>query len=178
VAAPSVYFRFCAIKTTLERNVIFWIVTLGSSEEVHWRFGGTYRLHLQGRRVSQTRNQQEAGDKQTRCLDNSSIMMMVTICSSETSVDCTSVQPIVTAVGTSNAKLLPLSVCDFLLSDIALLTNVCLCLGFLLDGYFVWSVTRNLHLSDGRNVLGWCISSCGFCLRRRFPQQEFHVGYV
>jgi hypothetical protein len=33
--------------------------------KVHRRFGGTYRRHLQGRRVSQARNQQEAGGEQS-----------------------------------------------------------------------------------------------------------------
>jgi hypothetical protein len=36
-----------------------------SSVEVHRRFGGTCGLHLQGRRVSQARNQQDAGGKKS-----------------------------------------------------------------------------------------------------------------
>jgi hypothetical protein len=47
---------FCApLKST-----ILWVVKSCSVVEVHLRFGGTYRLHLQGRIVSQVRNQQEA----------------------------------------------------------------------------------------------------------------------
>jgi hypothetical protein len=32
--------------------------------KVNRRFGGTYRLHRQGRRIRQARNQREAGSKQ------------------------------------------------------------------------------------------------------------------
>jgi hypothetical protein len=34
-----------------------------STLKVHWLFGGTCRLHLQGQRISQARNQHEAGSK-------------------------------------------------------------------------------------------------------------------
>jgi hypothetical protein len=33
--------------------------------EDKWRFGGTCRLHLQGRRISQARNQRETCSKQS-----------------------------------------------------------------------------------------------------------------
>jgi hypothetical protein len=60
--------------------------------KVSVRFGGTYRRHLQGRRVSQGRNQHEAGSKQSRSMPVSffafsSTLKMGAICSSETSVD-------------------------------------------------------------------------------------------
>jgi hypothetical protein len=45
---------------------IFWDITPCSPLKVNRRFGETYRLHLQGRRVSQKRNQSEAGSKQIR----------------------------------------------------------------------------------------------------------------
>jgi hypothetical protein len=38
------------------------------SNESHQCFGGTYHLHLQGRRVIQTRNQNEAGSRHTSAL--------------------------------------------------------------------------------------------------------------
>jgi hypothetical protein len=41
--------------------IIFWDVTLCNPIEVRRSFGGTYCLHLQSRRVSQTSNQQETG---------------------------------------------------------------------------------------------------------------------
>jgi hypothetical protein len=44
------------------RPTIFWDVTPCSPVEVHRRFGGTY--YLQGRRVRQANNQQEASNKQ------------------------------------------------------------------------------------------------------------------
>jgi hypothetical protein len=33
--------------------------------KVNWRFGGICRLHLQGKRISQEKNQREAGSKQS-----------------------------------------------------------------------------------------------------------------
>jgi hypothetical protein len=44
------------------KSTLLWVVTPYSSEESQ-RFGGTYYLHLQVRRVSQARNQQDAGDE-------------------------------------------------------------------------------------------------------------------
>jgi hypothetical protein len=49
------------------KSTIFWDVMSCSPLRVNWRFGGTYHLHLQGRKISWARNQ--------------------AICSSETSVD-------------------------------------------------------------------------------------------
>jgi hypothetical protein len=53
-------------RVILEDNEIkgpafFWDVTQYSQLKVNRRFGGTWRLHLQGRRISQARNQSEAG---------------------------------------------------------------------------------------------------------------------
>jgi hypothetical protein len=45
------------------KNAIIWDVMLCSTAEVHRRLGGTYCFHLQGRRVSQARYQQEAGGR-------------------------------------------------------------------------------------------------------------------
>jgi hypothetical protein len=38
------------------KNSIFWDITLCSPLKVNIYFGGTYRLHLQGRRISHARN--------------------------------------------------------------------------------------------------------------------------
>jgi hypothetical protein len=43
--------------------MIFWFVTPCTWEAVHRSFGGTYDLHLQDRRISEARNQQEADTK-------------------------------------------------------------------------------------------------------------------
>jgi hypothetical protein len=42
------------------KSTIFWDITPCSPLNVNRRFGGTYRLYLQGRRISQTRNQRES----------------------------------------------------------------------------------------------------------------------
>jgi hypothetical protein len=39
---------------------VFWDITLRSPLKVNQRFGGTCRLHLQGRRISQERNKRES----------------------------------------------------------------------------------------------------------------------
>jgi hypothetical protein len=44
---------------------VFWEKTLNSLITVNQRFRGTRRLHLQGRRTSQARNQHETGSKQS-----------------------------------------------------------------------------------------------------------------
>jgi hypothetical protein len=52
-----------------ETNKMFWVATSHSSVEVHLRFVGKYSLYLHGRRVSQSRNQQEARGKQELILE-------------------------------------------------------------------------------------------------------------
>jgi hypothetical protein len=49
----------------VKKGLIFWDITLCSPLKFNKRFGGTYRIHLQGRGISQTRYQHEAGSKQT-----------------------------------------------------------------------------------------------------------------
>jgi hypothetical protein len=44
-------------------SFVFWDIMPCSSVTVNWHFGGTYRLHFQGRRVSQGSNQHEVGSK-------------------------------------------------------------------------------------------------------------------
>jgi hypothetical protein len=57
------------------KSSVFWDVKGCSPVEIHQRFGGTYCLHLQCRRISQTRNQQRSG------------VTMEAVRSSQTSVD-------------------------------------------------------------------------------------------
>jgi hypothetical protein len=47
------------------KSSVFWDIMPCSSVKVNQRFGGTYRLHLQGQKVSQARNKHEAGSKQS-----------------------------------------------------------------------------------------------------------------
>jgi hypothetical protein len=42
---------------------IFWVTTPCGPLKVNRRFGGTFRLYLQDRRISQARNQSEEGSK-------------------------------------------------------------------------------------------------------------------
>jgi hypothetical protein len=49
----------------ITKNSIFWGITPGGSLKVVRRFGGIFRLHLQGRKVRQARNRQEASGKQS-----------------------------------------------------------------------------------------------------------------
>jgi hypothetical protein len=44
------------------KSTIFWDITPCSSWKVNRRFGGTHRLHLQGRRISHARNPQHGRD--------------------------------------------------------------------------------------------------------------------
>jgi hypothetical protein len=68
------------------KSIIFWDVTPCSLLRCKRRFGGTYRLHLQGRRNFQ----QEPACHLLTCwslLKFSSTLKMEAICSTETSVD-------------------------------------------------------------------------------------------
>jgi hypothetical protein len=47
------------------KSSVIWDITLRSPLEVNRRFEETCRLHLQNRRISQARNQHEAGSKQS-----------------------------------------------------------------------------------------------------------------
>jgi hypothetical protein len=51
------------LKHLYMKKYIFWDVPLCNPVELHRHFGGTYFLHLWGQRLSQARNQQEAGGK-------------------------------------------------------------------------------------------------------------------
>jgi hypothetical protein len=46
------------------KSIIFWDVTPCSPLSCNRRFGGNYRLHLQGRRIISARTSRQAGSKQ------------------------------------------------------------------------------------------------------------------
>jgi hypothetical protein len=50
-------------QTGRPKSSIFWDIMLCSLLNINWCFGGTCRLHLQGQRISQARNQCEADSK-------------------------------------------------------------------------------------------------------------------
>jgi hypothetical protein len=62
---------------------IFWDIMLCSPLKVNWRLGGTCRLHLQGQRINQARNQCEACSKHAYSLT----VKMEATCSCEMLVD-------------------------------------------------------------------------------------------
>jgi hypothetical protein len=68
---------------------VFWNIAPCSSVNVSWCFRGSCRLHLQGRRVNQARNQHEIAYFMLVCLllGLPSIENMEAKCSSESSVD-------------------------------------------------------------------------------------------
>jgi hypothetical protein len=72
------------------KSTIFSEITPCSPLKVNRRFGGTYRLHLQGRKISQARNPREnrwQGFILVSCLAHFYTLKMEAICCSETSVD-------------------------------------------------------------------------------------------
>jgi hypothetical protein len=72
------------------KNSVFWDITRCSSVKIYQGLEGTYRLHLQGQRTSQARNQQPrlaACFVLVSCFDYSSTLKLGPICSSQTSVD-------------------------------------------------------------------------------------------
>jgi hypothetical protein len=74
------------------KSTLFWDITPCILLKVIRRFGGTYRLYLQGRTISRARNQRESRwqaerASRLRCSAYSSTLKMEAICSSETSID-------------------------------------------------------------------------------------------
>jgi hypothetical protein len=61
------YIGFYVLTAVITKSQIFWNVTTRSLLKVNRFFVGKY-LHLQGRRISQTRNQHELGSKQLTVL--------------------------------------------------------------------------------------------------------------
>jgi hypothetical protein len=70
------------VLTAVVRSSIYWNITPCSPLKVNRRFGETYRLHLQGRRISE-----KAGGKQTSYAVYFSTLKMEAICYSVTSLD-------------------------------------------------------------------------------------------
>jgi hypothetical protein len=65
VSAPSLHKATCGaprFKENILRSSVFCDITIYCLK-IKQRFGGTYRIHLQGRRRSQTRNQHETNSK-------------------------------------------------------------------------------------------------------------------
>jgi hypothetical protein len=56
----SEYEGFEVLTAVVTKSSIFWDITPCSPLKVKRRFGGTYRIHLQGRRISRARNQNES----------------------------------------------------------------------------------------------------------------------
>jgi hypothetical protein len=81
---------------------IYWYITPCSPWKANRRFGGTCRLHLLSRRISQARNESESrrlcflsASSLVYCLAYSSTLKMEAICSSETSVDLYGLQGVI-----------------------------------------------------------------------------------
>jgi hypothetical protein len=55
---------FEVLTAVVKKSSIFWDITSCSPLKVNRRFGKSCRLHLQGRRIRQARNQREAGSKE------------------------------------------------------------------------------------------------------------------
>jgi hypothetical protein len=51
---------FEVLTAVVMKSTIFWDITPCSPLKVNRRLGGTYRLHLQGRKISRARNQRES----------------------------------------------------------------------------------------------------------------------
>jgi hypothetical protein len=65
---------FEVITAVTMKNSVFLDITLCSPMKVNQCFGGTYCLHLQVWRISQARNQHEAGNKLSNCTKLASVV--------------------------------------------------------------------------------------------------------
>jgi hypothetical protein len=80
--------RFEVLKAVVMKSPIFWDIRPCGPSKVNRRFGGTYRLHLQGRRISRESNQRDGRwQAEGFCLAYSSTMNVEATRSSETSVN-------------------------------------------------------------------------------------------
>jgi hypothetical protein len=59
-----IHVGFEVLTAVVMKSPIFWDITPCSPLQLNRRFEGTCRLHLQGRKISQGRNQYEAVSKQ------------------------------------------------------------------------------------------------------------------
>jgi hypothetical protein len=62
------YVGFEVLTAVVMKSSIFWDITPCSLLKVNRGFGGTYRHHLQGRRISLARNQRERRWQAELCL--------------------------------------------------------------------------------------------------------------
>jgi hypothetical protein len=81
------------LRSVVMKISIFWDITPCSLVKVNRHFGGTYCLHLQGRRISQTKNQHQICFafcllQANFLLGYSSSLKMKAICFSKTLADC------------------------------------------------------------------------------------------
>jgi hypothetical protein len=60
----NIYVGFEVLTVVVMKSCIFWYIMPCSMVRGNHCFGRAYRLHFQSHRVSQTRNQQKAGNKQ------------------------------------------------------------------------------------------------------------------
>jgi hypothetical protein len=61
---PNTYIGFEVFTAVVMKSIVFWDMTPCSPLSCNRRFGGTYRLHLQGRRIISARTSRQAGSKQ------------------------------------------------------------------------------------------------------------------
>jgi hypothetical protein len=84
----TIHVGFEVLTAVVIKSTIFWDITLCIPLKVNRRFGATYRLHVQGQRISRAaRHQRESRWQAEPCLAFTSTLNMEVICSSETSVD-------------------------------------------------------------------------------------------
>jgi hypothetical protein len=83
------YVGFEVLTVVVVKSTIFWVIALCTPLKVNRRFGGTYRLHLQGGRISQARNHLcfPPAFILVSCFAYFSTLKMEATCASETSVD-------------------------------------------------------------------------------------------
>jgi hypothetical protein len=74
------YVRFEAFTAVTMKNVVFWDVALCRSS-VNRRFGGTYRLHLQGRKICSSETSVNARSTQHHIPEDD--ILLVKICNED-----------------------------------------------------------------------------------------------
>jgi hypothetical protein len=62
------YVAFEVFTAVVMKSIIFWDMTPCSPLSCNRRFGGTYRLHLQGRRIILAKTSRQAGSKQKKII--------------------------------------------------------------------------------------------------------------
>jgi hypothetical protein len=64
--AIHLLYLFSVLNKELMKSIFFWDMMPGSAVSGYRRFGGTYRLHLQGRRIVQQSSEQATTQRTTR----------------------------------------------------------------------------------------------------------------